>query len=41
MPTWSAPGVTPAGATSTSEPHPGADPEAIPAEGPERDNLDD
>ncbi len=30
----------PAGATSTSEPHPGGDLEAEPAEGPERDNLD-
>lgn len=28
------------GATSTSEPHPDADPQAIPAQAPERDKLD-
>jgi len=31
----------PAGATSTSEPHPSQDPEAVAWEGPERDRLDD
>jgi hypothetical protein len=30
-----------AGSTSTSEPHPSQDPEAEPAEAPERDKLDD
>jgi hypothetical protein len=30
-----------AGSTSTSEPHPSADPEAEPTEAPERDRLDD
>jgi hypothetical protein len=29
------------GATSTSQPHPAQDPEAIPAEEPKRDNLDE
>ena len=29
------------GATSTSEPHPSQDPEALPWEGPKRDKLDD
>jgi hypothetical protein len=29
------------GSTSTSEPHPDQDPEAEPAEAPERDKLDD
>jgi hypothetical protein len=29
------------GSRSTSEPHPGQDPQAEPAEGPERDKLDD
>ena len=31
----------PTGSTSTSEPHPSQDPEAEPAEAPERDKLDD
>ena len=31
----------PTGSTSTSEPHPGQDPEAEPWEPPERDKLDD
>jgi len=31
----------PTGSTSTSEPHPGQDPEAEPSEAPERDKLDD
>lgn len=31
----------PTGATSTSQPHPDQDPEAIPAEGPKRDKLDE
>ena len=30
----------PTGSTSTSEPHPGQDPEADPVEAPERDRLD-
>jgi hypothetical protein len=29
------------GSTSTSEPHPDQDPEAIPHEGPKRDKLDE
>ncbi len=32
---------TPTGATSTSEPHPSQDPEAIRWEGPKRDKLDE
>lgn len=31
---------TPTGATSTSEPHPDQDPEALPSEAPQRDRLD-
>jgi hypothetical protein len=31
----------PAGASSTSDPHPSQDPEAEPVEAPERDRLDD
>jgi hypothetical protein len=31
----------PTGSRSTSEPHPAQDPEAEPAEAPERDRLDD
>jgi hypothetical protein len=33
-------GHTPPGATSTSEPHPSQDPEAVPWEGPKRDKVD-
>ncbi len=32
---------TSTGATSTSEPHPSQDPEAVPWEGPKRDKVDD
>jgi hypothetical protein len=34
-------GHTPTGATSTSEPHPAHDPEAVPWEGPKRDKVDE
>lgn len=33
-------GHTPTGSTSTSEPHPSHDPEAVPWEGPKRDKVD-
>jgi hypothetical protein len=32
---------TPPGSHSTSEPHPDQDPEAVPAEGPKRDKVDE